>query len=315
MRYKEFKNAGCKVSELAVGTWATGGQNYGKVNFKDSISAIVEMVDRGVNLIDTAPVYGNGTSEKVVGEVLKSIQRDKVLISTKAGLITDIYTRDAVKDASYRNIMREIDSSLKNLNTDYIDFYFVHWPDATTPISETMAALNYLKDQGYIRYIGVSNFSREQIIEAQQYAQIDVQQPPFSMVNMKEIELIKWGHEQGITSMSYGSLGAGILSGTIRENPNLAKDDIRMTFYDYYHEPKFSKIQQLLTLLDEIGEKYGKSIPQIVINWSTQQEYIGTALVGVNTVEQAIENCSTFDWKLNEDDLNRISQKIQELEI
>ena len=120
MRYKKFKNAEIEVSQLAVGTWAIGGQNYGKVDKNEAICAIRRMIENGVNLIDTAPCYG---------------------ISTKFGLIPDIYTHGYKKDTSYKNAMREIQSSLMNLETDYIDFYFVHWPDVNTPIDETMAAL------------------------------------------------------------------------------------------------------------------------------------------------------------------------------
>ena len=155
MRYKKFKNAEIEVSQLAVGTWAIGGQNYGKVDKNEAIYAIRRMIENGVNLIDTAPCYGNGTSEKIVGEVLKEIPREQVLISTKFGLIPDIYTHGYKKDTSYKNAMREIQSSLMNLGTDYIDFYFVHWPDVNTPINETMAALEEMKRKGYIRYVGV----------------------------------------------------------------------------------------------------------------------------------------------------------------
>ena len=153
MRYKQFKNAGVEVSSLAVGTWAIGGQNYGAVDRNDSIKAIRTMLDCGVNLIDTAPCYGNGSSEKIVGEAIQGLKRDEILISTKFGLITDVYSGGYKKCATYQNTMREVESSLMNLGTDYIDFYFVHWPDVNTPIDETMAALANLKKQGKIRFV------------------------------------------------------------------------------------------------------------------------------------------------------------------
>ena len=185
MRYKQLKNAGVKISELGVGTWALGGAGYGPVDHDQAIAAIHEMIDRGVNLVDTAPCYGNGMAEKMVGEALEGI-RDKVLISSKFDLITDIYTKGYVKNASYQNCMREIGSTLMNLKTDHLDFYFVHWPDPKTPVAETMSALNWLKKEGYIRFIGVSNFSAEQMKEAEQYGQIDVIQPMYSMVERRE---------------------------------------------------------------------------------------------------------------------------------
>ena len=168
MRYKHFNNANVDVSLLAVGTWAIGGKNYGQVNRAEAIGAIRKMIENGVNLVDTAPVYGNGAAEMIVGEALEKIARDKVLISTKFGLVTSAYTGDA-RDASYKNVMREVESSLRNLRTDYIDFYFIHWPDSNTPIDETMAALENLKKMGKIRFIGVSNFTEEQILEAEKF--------------------------------------------------------------------------------------------------------------------------------------------------
>jgi aryl-alcohol dehydrogenase-like predicted oxidoreductase len=310
MRYKKFKNAGVDISALGVGTWAIGGQNYGDVILNDSIKAIHKMIDKGVNLIDTAPVYGNGYSEMVVGQALKDIARDKIYISTKAGLITDYHTKGIRKVNTYKNIMREIQSSLLNLHTDYIDFYFVHWPDVTTPIAETMAALNELKKDGVIRFIGVSNFSVEQIQEAQKYAVIDVQQPPYSMVKREFEGLIKWGYEKGISSMTYGSLGSGILSGTIRTLPEFDKNDLRVTFYDFFTEPKFSKIMGVLQIMDEIALAHKTTVAQVAINWSTQKEFVGTALIGVRNEKEAEENCSAFDWQLSDDEIKFLDNEL-----
>lgn len=315
MRYRHLKNANIDVSLLAFGTWAIGGENYGEVDRNDSINAIRAMVNNGVNLVDTAPIYGNGNAEKLVGEALKGI-RDKVMISTKFGLYNSAYGGHSVyRDASFRAAMREVESSLMNLQTDYIDFYFIHWPDLSTPIEETMVALNYLKKQGKIRYIGVSNFSVEQITEAQKYGTIDVQQPPFSMVNQKYVDLMKWGFSQGIDSMTYGSLGAGILSGAIRKLPNFEPNDLRLTFYDFFKEPKFSKIMELLKTLDKIAEVHDKPVAQVAINWSTQKEYVGTALIGVRNKEQAVENCSAFDWELTSDEIKEIDTELARLQI
>ncbi|MCD7909408.1 MAG: aldo/keto reductase [Clostridium sp.] len=315
MRYKHFTNANVDVSALAVGTWAIGGQNYGAVDRTDSIKAIHAMLDQGVNLIDTAPCYGNGASEKIVGEALASVSREKVLVSTKFGLVTDVYSGGYKKVATYKSIMREVESSLMNLNTDYIDFYFVHWPDVDTPIDETMAALATLKKQGKIRFVGVSNFSEKQIEDAQEYMKIDVQQPPFSMVNRNFVDLMKWGMERGIDSMTYGSLGSGILSGAIRTLPEFAPGDMRLTFYDFFREPKFSKIMELLKTMDKIAENHGKPVAQVAINWSTAQDFVGTALVGVRNEQEARENCAAFDWQLTDDEVALLNGELERLEI
>lgn len=148
MRYKKLQRANVEVSEIGVGTWAMGGQHFGPANRQESIKAIHKMVDMGVNLIDTAPVYGNGRAEMIVGDVLKEIPRDKVLISTKFGIVPNYFSEGRTrKDASSANIVREIESSLMNLGTDYVDFYFVHWPAVNTPIAETMTALETLRQK------------------------------------------------------------------------------------------------------------------------------------------------------------------------
>lgn len=311
MRYKHFQNAGVDVSELAVGTWAIGGDNYGPVDREASIQAIRTMIDNGVNLVDTAPCYGNGYSEKVVGEALAGGYRDKVLISTKVGLVTSPNGYD--RDSSFKNIMREVESSLYNLKTDHIDFYFVHWPDMNTPFAETMSALELLRKQGKIRFIGVSNFTTEMIEECEKYGKVDVQQPPFSMVDRTFTDLMKWGAARGIDSVTYGSMGAGILSGKYRTTPDFPEGDTRLTFYDYFREPKFSKVQELLKVMDGIAEVHGKPVGQVALNWSTQKDYVGCALVGVRSDAHAIENCSAYDWSLTDEEIATLDAKLDEL--
>lgn len=307
---------------LIVDTFQSKGKNFYISSRQNMLSGwkiiqvipeerLFEEVDQKIKW-NTAPCYGNGTSEKIVGEVLKEIPREQVLISTKFGLIPDIYTHGYKKDTSYKNAMREIQSSLMNLETDYIDFYFVHWPDVNTPIDETMAALEEMKRKGYIRYVGVSNFTAEQIKEAEQYIQIDVQQPLYSMVDRGFEDLMSWGYDRGIDSMTYGSMGAGILSGKIRSVPSFEKNDLRLNFYDVYKEPKFSKIMELLKVMDSIADGHNVPVGQVALNWSTQKEYVGTALVGVRSIEHADENCKTFDWKLTEEEMKILDSKIEE---
>ena len=311
MRYKHFKNADVDVSELAVGTWAIGGDNYGPVDREASIQAIRTMIDNGVNLVDTAPCYGNGYSEKVVGEALAGGYRDKVLISTKVGLVTSANGYD--RDSSFKNIMREVESSLYNLKTDHIDFYFVHWPDAHTPFAETMSALELLRKQGKIRFIGVSNFTKEMIEECEKYGKVDVQQPPFSMVDRTYVDLMQWGAARGIDSMTYGSMGAGILSGKYRTTPDFPEGDTRLTFYDYFREPKFAKVQKLLTVMDAIAETHGRPVGQVALNWSTQKDYVGCALVGVRSDAHALENCAAYEWSLTDDEIATLDATLDKL--
>ena len=312
MKYIHLQNANVDVSCVASGTWAIGGQNYGEVNREDSIKTIRTMIDYGVNLIDTAPVYGNGYAEQLIGEALQDGYRDKVLIATKFGLAGTILDPRR-RDASFNNIMREVMSSLRNLRTDHIDFYFAHWPDNNTPIAETMAALNLLKEKGVIKYIGLSNFSKEQIEEAMKYGKVDVVQPLFCMVDQKNVELMRWCKSQGIDTFTYGSLGAGVLSGAYRTKPNFPPNDLRWHFYDYYQEPKFSKIQDLLKVMDVIAERRKVSLAQITIDWSIQKEYVSTCLVGATTPKHAIDNFLAFDFELDEEEMRMSDEKLIEL--
>lgn len=297
MRYKHVGNAGIDISALAVGTWAIGGQQWGDVNEKDSIDAIRAMIDGGVNLVDTAPIYGNGHSEEVVGKALENGYREKVFLATKFSISND-ENGAVINNGSYENAIWECEQSLKRLNTDHIDIYIMHWPDPATPVEVTMKALADLKKSGKIRFIGVSNFDRNLIEEAQKVVRIDFLQPPYSMVEESQKELLAWCETQGIGTMTYGSLGAGILTGAIRELPDWDENDFRYTFYDYFKNPKFSKIMELLKVMDKIAQVRNKPLAQIAINWSTQKSYVSTAICGVRDPQQAYENCATFDWEL-----------------
>ena len=273
MRYKHVKNAGIDLSALAVGTWAIGGQKWGDVNKKDSIKAIRAMIDEGVNLVDTAPVYGNGHSEEVVGKALEDGYRDKVFLATKFSISND-ENGAIINNGSYENAIRECDDSLRRLKTDHIDIY---------------------------------------IEAAQKVVRIDFLQPPYSMVEESQKNLLMWCEEQGIGTMTYGSLGAGILTGAVRELPDWEENDFRYTFYDYFRDPKFSRIMELLTVLDQIALARQKPLAQIAINWSTQKSYVSTAICGVRDPQQAWENCSTFDWELTADEMGIIDEAVKRL--
>lgn len=314
MLYKHFTHANVDVSAVAIGTWGLGGDSFGATeNISESIEAIHAAVDAGINIIDTAPCYGNGLSEKIVGKALAGLDREKLLVSTKCGLITSADGYD--RDSSFKNIMREVESSLRNLGTEYLDFYFVHWPDPKTPFAETMSALRLLKEQGKIRSIGVSNFTQEQIEACQSLVPIDVQQPPYSMVNRSAESLISWGYEHGIDSLTYGSLGAGILSGAFRTLPQLHPDDVRLSFYDYFTEPKFSKIQQLLVVMDEIAATHERPVSQVALNWAAHKPYVGTCLVGIRKKTHAVDTCSALDWTMSDEEYHTLDKVLDELDI
>ncbi len=310
MRYTMLGKTELKVSQATIGTWAIGGAGWGDVNKKESMEAIETMIERGVNLIDTAPFYGLGESEKIVGEVIRD-KRDDIVLLTKAGTGWD-EKGVPFKRSDYKSILKDCEESLQRLKTDYIDLYLIHWPDEVTPIEEMMDAMNKLKQDGKIRFIGASNFSKEEVLESEKCGSFDVLQHPYSMVAQDFRELLTWAHKNNIGTMSYGSLGAGILTGSIREMPKFSEDDMRLNFYDYFKEPKFSKVMQLVKRLDVYAEKYNVPVSQVTINWNTQSGFLDTILMGVRNKKEAEENCAAFEWKLEQEDVESITKDIQE---
>ena len=303
MIYTPFGNTGLQVSEIALGTWGIGGAGWDENSEETRLDAIRTAIESGINFIDTAPAYNGGIAEDYVGRVVQEMGiRDKVHIVTKCG--TEFVNGKYVRSCEPATILRECDTSLRNLRTDYIDLYLIHWPDASVPIEATMAALQYLKDQGKILHIGVSNFSREQIIEASKYGPIEAYQPQYSMVFRSNEEQMKWAAEQGMGVMAYGSLGAGILTGTYRKRPKFPPTDNRSRFYKHFKEPMFSKIMKLVELMDVMAEAHG-GIPlaQIAINWCVQKEFVHSSIVGVQHRERIMENCNSFDWSLTEEEI------------
>lgn len=311
MRYKELGKSGLNVSQLTIGTWAIGGAGWGDVNKADSIAAIHAMIDNGVNSLDTAPAYNDGESERIVGEALAGI-RDKVIITTKCGVYNPP-EGGFVKDARPEVIRKQLENSLRYLRTDYVDMYVIHWPDIEhcTPIADTMGELMKMKQEGKIRGIGVSNFSIAETEDAMRYGQVDAVQLPYSMVNRSFEEVFRWAEAHDVGVMTYGSLGSGILTGAIRKMPDFAPDDMRLNFYDFYREPKFSQCMELLKSMDVLAAKYQKPLPQIAINWNIQKSFVTTSLVGVRNVHEANENCTGLAWTLTDEDMAFLDEAIE----
>ncbi|MBQ3412310.1 MAG: aldo/keto reductase [Oscillospiraceae bacterium] len=314
MRYKHFNSANADISAMCIGTWPMGA-TYGEITLEDSIDAIHAMVDNGVNILDTAPDYGAGYSEQVVGKALKELDRSKIFVATKVGAART--TLKAVRteafyarDGRYENVLYECEQSLRRLGTDYIDFYFVHWPDLDTPFSETMEAMKTLKKQGKIRFVGLSNFQKNQIIECQIVCQIDAIQPPYSMVVRRDEELLKWAAASRLNTFTYGSIGGGILSGAFRTEPTFEQRDPRNYFYPFFKEPHFSKVMKVVDVLDEIAKEVGKPTVHVAINWQTQKDYVSTAMVGVRNRKEAEMNCAAFDWMLTDEQIKKIDDAI-----
>ncbi len=313
MIYKTLGKTGLRVSAMSLGTWAIGGAGWGHTDEKACQEAVAVMLDAGVNLIDTAPAYNGGEAEKFLGKILKG-KRESLVYVTKTG--TQYVNGTYIRDNSAKAVRRQCEESLRYLDTDHIDVYLVHWPDQNVPMEETFTELNRLQEEGKIRHIGVSNFSLDQIKEASCFSEITVAQDQYSMVHEKEKEKLCGIHELGIGTMTYGSMGAGILSGKYREKPVFDAGDMRTTFYSFFEEPVFTRIQELLKEMDEIAKRHnGVSLSQIALNWSISKPYVDTAIVGVRSAAHAQENSSAAGWKLAPEELNLLDDAVGKLQV
>jgi aryl-alcohol dehydrogenase-like predicted oxidoreductase len=310
MEYRRLGKSELNVSVIGVGTWPIGGSFWGFSDDAKAVAAIEKAIDSGLNLIDTAPVYGNGHSEKLVARAIKG-RRQQVIIATKCGLHFKGAT--AINDLKPDSIRQELEASLKRLGTDMIDLYQCHWPDPATPIEETIGEMAKMKAEGKIRAIGVSNFDAALLEKAQKVAPIASNQVPYSLLNREiENELIPFCLEQDIGILAYGPLGGGILSGKYREKPKFRKNDARTFFYNYYEEPLWTKVQALLKELEKIAARHDRPVVQVAINWVRQQSGIISALVGAKNPQQAEVNATTGDWQLSNEELAVIAKTVSQ---
>ena len=305
MQYQEFGKPGLRVSKLCLGTWGIGGAGWDSYSDESRMDAIKAALECGINFIDTAPAYNAGKAECYVGETLSKLKkRREVVISTKCGnkFVDGKYLRCGSKES----ILKQCDESLKNLKTDYIDIYLVHWPDPDVELEETIDAVSTLKKEGKILHAGVSNFSKEQIEEAQKYCKIEAFQPQYSLADRKDEKLIRWAHEQGLGIMTYGTLGGGILTGNYRKLRTFEQTDSRNRFYPYFKEPLFSKAMELLTIMDQIAEERNVSLAQIAEKWVIQKRFVSSCIIGAQSRARVEENCRNLQWELTDNEIRRL---------
>jgi aryl-alcohol dehydrogenase-like predicted oxidoreductase len=297
-----------KVSRVAIGTWAIGGWMWGGTDETESISTIRAALDHGINAIDTAPVYGFGRSEEIVGKAIANGHlRDKVVIATKVGL--EWQDGKVFRNASRGRIMREIEDSLRRLRTDYIDIYQVHWPDPLVAIEETAAAMQMLLKQGKIRAIGVSNFSVEQMQRFRGVAPLHVLQSPYNLFEREiEADLLPYCRKNNIATFGYGALCRGLLSGRMRFDTAFAGDDLRRTD-PKFREPRFAQYLSAVQRLDRLAqERFGRHVIQLAVRWMLDQG-ITTALWGARHPGQLEPVDEVTGWRLDaptKTEINRI---------
>ena len=328
MKYRPLGRSDIQASVVGLGTWAIGGWMWGGTNETTAIRAIHAAIDAGINLIDTAPIYGFGRSEEIVGQAIAG-RRDKVVLATKCGLVWDRErgefffhsdskhpTDGTAKFKVYRylgpnSIRDEIERSLKRLNTDYIDLYQTHWQEPTTPVEETMSALLKLKEQGKIRAIGVSNATVEQLAEYRRAGILDTDQEPYSMLDRKiERTNLAYCREHHMAVLAYSPLAQGLLTGKIGPDRQFAEGDLRNTQPRYSVENR-RRVAAMLAEFQPVADRHNISLAQLAIAWTVTQPGLTHALCGARNPQQALENAAAGGVTLSKEDMSLLNRAIE----
>jgi len=329
MEYRKLGQSDLNLSVVTFGAWAAGGWMWGGTERSEAVKAIQSGFDYGVTSIDTAPAYGQGLSEEIVGEAIKGIPRDKIQILTKFGLSwtgkkgqfffnsldnqgkpLDIY-RYSGKDG----IIKECDTSLRLLGTDYIDLYQIHWADPTTPVQETMEAVAQLIKEGKVRYAGVCNYDVELMKEADKYINLVSDQVPYSMVRRDiENDLVPYLIENNKSVLAYSPLQRGLLAGKIKPGHGFSEGDTRADL-PYYSDRNIELTNSFLETIKPLAEEKNVTISQLVIRWTIEQPGITIALVGARNSTQAIENAKAAQVKLSAEEISFINSELVKLKL
>lgn len=321
MLYRKLGKSNLEVSAITFGAWAAGGWMWGSTDRNDAIEAIRASYDVGVTSIDTAPIYGQGTSEEIVGEAIKDISRDKVQILTKFGMRWDLAKGDLAmhsknnsgedidvyKYAGKDSIIYECEQSLRRLGTDYIDLYQIHWPDSTTPIDETFEAVSRLVEQGKVRFAGVCNYNTQQMEEAEKTLELVSNQIPFSMVNRGiEEETVPYCIENNKSILAYSPLERGLLTGKITPGYSFQEGDHRAS-HKHFQPDFIEKTNELLHKIKPVADRHHASLGQLVLRWTLERPGITVALAGARNAEQAVQNAKAADIHLTDEEINTIN--------
>jgi aryl-alcohol dehydrogenase-like predicted oxidoreductase len=320
MQHRRLGSSDLDVPTVIFGAWAIGGWYWGPQDDAESICTIHAALDAGITCIDTAPMYGMGHSEEVVGQAIAG-RRDEVIVATKCGLRWDTpgegveYFTCRMPDGSQhpvrrnlhrRAILEEVDHSLRRLRTDHIDLYQCHWPCKSAPIAETMEALLTLKGQGKIRAIGVSNFSPELLAECIACGPLASDQPPYSLLRRDiEADVLPFCREHGIGVIVYSPLQQGLLTGKMTPDRQLHGDDYRRN-NKWFTPRNRQRVLDALERVRPIAEAHDATFAQLTIAWTVAQPGVTAAIVGARTPEQARENARAGDLQLSESELATI---------
>lgn len=325
MEYRKLAHTELELSVVTFGAWAAGGWMWGKADHNAAVNAIKASYDLGVTSIDTAPIYGQGESETVVGEAIKGIPRDKVQILTKYGMRWDLAKGDfgfkskdnfgkdidIYKYAGKESIIQECENSLRRLGTDYIDLYQIHWPDSTTPLCETFEAVERLIEQGKVRYAGVCNYDAALMEDAGKIINLVSNQIPYSMVNRGEDrETIPYCIRNKKSVIVYSPLERGLLTGKMKPGYSFAEGDHR-TKNPFFTNESIERTNAFLEKLKPLADEKGATLGQLVIRWTVNNPGVTIALVGARNPTQAIENAKAADVLLTVGEMEFINQQIE----
>ena len=329
MEYRQLGESGLAASAVTFGAWAIGGWMWGGSDRKDAIAAIRASYEQGVTSIDTAAVYGMGASEEIVGEALAGIPRGKVQIMTKFGMRWDLARGtfafksrdnsgrelDIYKYGGKESVIKECEDSLRRLRTDYIDLYQQHWPDAATPIAETMEALDQLVRSGKVRAAGVCNYDTAQMKEAARTISLAADQVPYSMVRRDiEAELVPYCIANKKAILAYSPLQRGVLTGKIKPGHVFNEGDNRGDS-KYYQGRNLDRINAFLDELRPLAAARNATLSQLVIRWTVLRQGITIALVGARDARQAIENAEAMNVRLSVDEVAFIDQRLAAMQL
>ncbi len=329
MEYRTLGSSDLKVSAITFGAWAIGGWQWGGTDMRAAIEAIEAGLDNGITSIDTAPIYGFGLSEKIVGEALKGKQRDKVQLFTKFARRWDTDEGEFIAEtvdeqgkpmriygrADKKSIFDECEQSLRRLRTDYIDLYQIHWPVSVSPIEETMEALDVLKSQGKIREAAVCNYKLAELTEAEKTIHLASDQVPYSMVLRDyEKEVVPYCMQNRIGILAYSPLQRGVLTGKFKPDHQFKEGDSRST-NKYYKPENIKRINRFLNNIKPVADRHNATLAQLVLRWTIDQPGITVALAGARDAKQAIQNARAADIKLSKDEMDHIRKELSGLQL
>ena len=326
MERRQLGTSDLKVSPIIFGAWAIGGWLWGGTDDDEAIRAIHASLDAGVNTIDTAPVYGFGHSEEIVGKAIKG-RREKVIVATKCGprwtrtdgvFSMNVKLPDGREAPLHRvlkrdSILEECDMSLKRLGVEAIDLYQCHWPDTTTPMEESMEALLKLKDEGKIRHIGVSNFPAELIGKSLSLGPIVSDQPRYNLIKREiEKDVLPFCRKHGVGVIAYSPMEHGLLSGKVTMDRTFKGDDLRVK-HPWYKPENRKRVIEALETVRPIAEAHGVSLAQMAVNWVISEPGVTAAIVGTRNPKQAVENARAASFKLRDDERAFLRKTFEEL--